>query len=198
MVQTQVDDHSTQEERGSVHPVEGATSELGEIEHRWDIQGRSWWCWLWENIQVRVLLSHRYCICSSFQAELWGILTGLKLAWDWGYRRVISESDAAAVVTLLTHRSHGQNHPNSLVRDISAWLRKEWEITVSHTLRTQEGNRWVDWLAGVSLNLSLGLHVWQFPPHGVNANYSWWLSGDFFTPLYFCFLLVFLFGLRPR
>ena len=75
------------------------------------------------------------------------------------------EGDAAGVVVLLNNRTHHQDHPNSLVRDIFTWLQEDWGVFISRTLR--EGNRCGDWLARESTNLELDLHDWHFPPQGL-------------------------------
>ena len=40
-------------------------------------------------------------ICTSVRAELWVVITGLELAWFFGFRKIILESDFLGVVGLL-------------------------------------------------------------------------------------------------
>ncbi|KAJ8763628.1 hypothetical protein K2173_003100 [Erythroxylum novogranatense] len=46
-------------------------------------------------------------ICSVISAELWGILQGLQLVWNDGYRNVVVESDSNLAVNALTGKSFG-------------------------------------------------------------------------------------------
>lgn len=38
--------------------------------------------------------------CNSFEAELWGLLTGLEVAWDVGFKKICMELDSKAIVDL--------------------------------------------------------------------------------------------------
>ena len=44
--------------------------------------------------------------CSAYKAKLWGILLGLKVAWNYGIRKLILESDSMAIVTILNTSTH--------------------------------------------------------------------------------------------
>ncbi|QHO16927.1 Putative ribonuclease H protein [Arachis hypogaea] len=54
------------------------------------------------------------------------------------------------------------NHPNALIRDISKWKKRNWQISFVNIYR--EGNRCADCLARKSLNLDPEFHFWDTPP----------------------------------
>lgn len=60
-------------------------------------------------------------ICSSFIAELWEILMGLKVAWDRGFRKVIIESDPASIISML-QKKESCSSGTKLVSRIFAWM----------------------------------------------------------------------------
>ncbi|KAK8996274.1 hypothetical protein V6N11_076514 [Hibiscus sabdariffa] len=60
---------------------------------------------------------------SIFNAELWAIYTGLKLAWDNSFERIILQSDCLKAATTI-HESNAEYNPNSLVRAIKSFSRK--------------------------------------------------------------------------
>ncbi|CAN1147355.1 Putative ribonuclease H protein At1g65750 [Linum perenne] len=48
--------------------------------------------------------------CSITRAELWGILIGLRLAWNAGYKKIIVQTDSQVAVQLLTDDSSTNHH----------------------------------------------------------------------------------------
>ncbi|KAE8684046.1 hypothetical protein F3Y22_tig00111157pilonHSYRG00040 [Hibiscus syriacus] len=53
---------------------------------------------------------HReYGCCSVLNAELWGLLDGLRLAWDYGIRRILIEMDNVEAIKLITNPSPSNN-----------------------------------------------------------------------------------------
>ncbi|KAL4389146.1 hypothetical protein AHAS_Ahas03G0015900 [Arachis hypogaea] len=56
--------------------------------------------------------------CTAFQAELWGLLHGLRTAWELGLRRIVFEIDARAVYNLMIKPKRCMNHHEPLVRQI--------------------------------------------------------------------------------
>ncbi|CAN1121082.1 Putative ribonuclease H protein At1g65750 [Linum perenne] len=81
-------------------------------------------------------------ICSITRAELRGAMTGLQIAWDRGFRRIIVQLDSRVAVQLL----------------LGGWM-----IKVEHIYR--EGNRAADYLAGIGHALPIGVHdVSSFDP----------------------------------
>ncbi|CAN1150854.1 Putative ribonuclease H protein At1g65750 [Linum perenne] len=81
-------------------------------------------------------------ICSITRAELRGAMTGLQIAWDRGFRRIIVQLDSRVVVQLLL--GDGED---------------------SHQHSYREGNRAADYLAGIGHALPTGVHdVSSFDP----------------------------------
>ena len=54
-------------------------------------------------------------ICNSFQAELWGVVEGLDLVWQKGFRNVISESNSKLLVEMLSNKTSSSNIGSSLL-----------------------------------------------------------------------------------
>ncbi|XP_054782099.1 uncharacterized protein LOC129289366 [Prosopis cineraria] len=74
--------------------------------------------------------------CSAYEAEAWAIWKGLQLAWDMGFKKVILESDAKAVIDDLKDISRN-NKDSLLILQIRSMLSFDWEVQVTHISRTQ-------------------------------------------------------------
>jgi ribonuclease HI len=77
--------------------------------------------------------------------ELEAIRQGLLLAWDFGYRQVVMQSDsleAVHAISIGVLRSHPSLY---IISDISHPCLRNWSVSFEHTLR--EVNRGVDFLA---------------------------------------------------
>ncbi|CAN1147580.1 Putative ribonuclease H protein At1g65750 [Linum perenne] len=83
--------------------------------------------------------------CSITRAELRGAITGLRTAWDLGFRKVEVQVDSMAVLALV----------NSA------------ENPIRHVYR--EGNRAADFLADMGFRLPPGVH--SFPTTDVNLGF---------------------------
>ncbi|PKI44165.1 hypothetical protein CRG98_035458 [Punica granatum] len=82
-------------------------------------------------------------ITTSFSAELWAVRTGLEMAWDLGFRRIILEVDSETVVRLVLSSNDQACSNGALLRDIRSLLQQDWlVVVVEHTLH--EGNFCVD------------------------------------------------------
>ncbi|PKI65311.1 hypothetical protein CRG98_014275 [Punica granatum] len=111
-------------------------------------------------------------IATAAVAELWGVLSGLELAWELGYRHVLLEVDSLLVTRLISGSGSRAPQLRTIVRAIHSWLERDWQVEVSHQYR--EGNSVADWMARWSLSLALGLHIRHTPLPEVRAL----LSGD--------------------
>ncbi|KAK8656310.1 hypothetical protein V6N13_098264 [Hibiscus sabdariffa] len=98
--------------------------------------------------------------CSVVEAELWGIATGLDLAWDMGYRRVMVESDSADALRLLQRRSTGSG-PFSILCYLHKLCGKDWTLVFSKVDR--RNNRMVDRLAKLASTVSLDVVTFDEP-----------------------------------
>ncbi|KAL9437497.1 hypothetical protein AB3S75_023376 [Citrus x aurantiifolia] len=100
--------------------------------------------------------------CSVLSAELWGLLHGLKMAWENGFRRVQVGVDNKSVVQLLKMDSVSDTENAALIKTIRELLERDWSVHLEHVYR--EANYAADFLASYSLNSPIGLHVLNSPP----------------------------------
>lgn len=79
----------------------------------------------------------------------------MKLAWQRGFRKLIIESDSAAIITIIQKGNH-EVHAIKLLKLIFEWQQRDWDLKFCHTYR--EGNICADWLANWSLDF--GARAW--------------------------------------
>lgn len=95
---------------------------------------------------------------TNINAELHVIGKELQLAWDFGYREVVCESDSLIALQLMIQEGTINTHPHAALIDyIRTFKFSNWNLSFTHTLR--EGNACTDWLAksGASSNDSFKL-----------------------------------------
>ncbi|KAL4320177.1 hypothetical protein GQ457_18G016630 [Hibiscus cannabinus] len=95
----------------------------------------------------RIVFSRFVGICSVLEAELWGVVEGLRLAWDAGYRRSVLEVDSLEVFRLIHGHSSGVRSFN-MVHSITDFLHKDWTVQICHIPRS--ANMVADALAKLS------------------------------------------------
>ena len=92
----------------------------------------------------------------SFLAEVWGILMGLRCAWDLGVRSVVLETDCleAVVECLEDDRVHGLevSHIFYQIRDM---LKMDWDVRIEWVRR--DCNNIADKLAHRALHVGQGV-----------------------------------------
>ncbi|KAL5817729.1 hypothetical protein ACOSQ3_026107 [Xanthoceras sorbifolium] len=112
----------------------------------------------------------RIAIGSILEPELWGLLKGLKAAWDRGFRRVMVETDSMAVVEVLKKRA-AANHPVfGLLNQCHNLLNDEnWRCNLVHIFR--ECNRVADMLSNMGKDMDLGLCFFEEPPQMVMKSF---------------------------
>ena len=88
-------------------------------------------------------------ICNALTVELWGVLHGLNLAWELGFRKIILEIDSQVVTFVLNKKTCPFPKIRSLLLDYFVLLRRDWQNQIQHTYK--EWNICVDWLANQSL-----------------------------------------------
>ncbi|KAL4330428.1 hypothetical protein AHAS_Ahas13G0399100 [Arachis hypogaea] len=103
--------------------------------------------------------SHQTGEATAFTAELWGVVKGLELTWTMGFRKVVVEVDAVAVVQRLNVGKKLASH--LVIRKVNEWKRKDWSIFFVQIYR--EGNRCSDCLAKKSLSLDDDFVFWDLP-----------------------------------
>ncbi|KAH9723967.1 putative ribonuclease H protein [Citrus sinensis] len=95
-------------------------------------------------------------ICSVLSVELWGLLHGLRVAWEYGFR---------------------PNEDAILVKAIRELLARDWIIHMEHVYK--EANSVADFLASYSLTTPIGLNVLLSPPPaivGLLCNYAYGIA----------------------
>lgn len=114
--------------------------------------------------------------CLILEAELWGLVEGLKLAWSLGFRCVEVEMDSLVAVNLVKDADSNVDVGGGLIQIILGLLRRRWEIMVLHIFR--EGNRAADCLASFAMRMVENRIVWREQPDCVNLV----LFEDYFGP----------------
>ncbi|GKV51783.1 hypothetical protein SLEP1_g58408 [Rubroshorea leprosula] len=101
---------------------------------------------------------------NSFMAEVWGIVQGLTMAWNSGFRKVILESDClAAVNRVLGEDYQDPKHLCShLILACRQLLKRDWICQVRHVYR--EANFCADFLASNFRHLPMGRNYFIAPP----------------------------------
>lgn len=115
---------------------------------------------------------HNIVFYSVMEAELWGILDGLTVAWECGYRRVVVEVDNATVAQWCANPSEAGLDERNLAGGVRDLLGREWEIRVTHVFR--EANLVADALANLAGSLPYGVQHLENPPAEVQT----WLQHD--------------------
>ncbi|XLT82649.1 hypothetical protein HN873_004402 [Arachis hypogaea] len=88
-------------------------------------------------------------MCNAVQAELQGVLHGLRMAADLGMRRVVVEVDAMEVYEMLKDHTKITTCHSKVLREILSLIRRPWEISFNHVGR--ETNKCAHWLAQTSI-----------------------------------------------
>ncbi|KAK5772900.1 hypothetical protein PVK06_049202 [Gossypium arboreum] len=104
--------------------------------------------------------------CSIFDAELWGILDGLKLVQRKAYDQVIIFSDCLEVVKAINGCSI-TNSNSAIIRHIHNILSHESPWSLHYIPR--EHNHGADYLAKQALLGKENLQVFDVPPEGIHS-----------------------------
>ncbi|KAF7840571.1 putative ribonuclease H protein At1g65750 family [Senna tora] len=100
--------------------------------------------------------------CGVLEAELWGLLKGLEMAWDYGCKKVHIEMDSVMALNVASGTCSSPSLMASFADRIREFLKLEWEVRFTHAFR--EGNKAADLLAKEGLSRSLGACVLALPP----------------------------------
>ncbi|KAK2422059.1 Polynucleotidyl transferase, ribonuclease H superfamily protein [Trifolium repens] len=101
--------------------------------------------------------------CNAYIAELWGVLDGLKLAYERGFKKIELHIDSNAMVQTLQSTRDGSVVGWRLIHEIRRLLAMDWEVKICHSYR--EANACADALANLGCDHGPGLHVYnQCPP----------------------------------
>ncbi|CAN1257225.1 Putative ribonuclease H protein At1g65750, partial [Linum perenne] len=105
--------------------------------------------------------------CSITRAKLRGLIAGLDLSWDRGWRKVAVQCDSRVAIALLSNEADPYHHHSGEVRAFRNLMLRDWEVTLNHIFH--EGNQAADFLAGVGHNFPPGFHL--FPISDCNLGY---------------------------
>ncbi|CAN1808181.1 Meiotic recombination protein DMC1 homolog [Linum perenne] len=118
---------------GSVNPISRQASARGLIR---DAEGR---CLLVFTINLGT--------CSITRAEMSEAITGLELAWDKGFRKVVLQLDSLAVISLLTSEDDTDHQHHIETIRFRELKNRDLEVVVQHTY--SEENCSADFLASL-------------------------------------------------
>ncbi|KAF7814111.1 putative ribonuclease H protein At1g65750 family [Senna tora] len=100
--------------------------------------------------------------CSIILADLWGILSGLQVAWNRGFKKVILETDSLNAERLI-HQAFEEGHCSAqLVQGIHKLMAQEWEVVIQHVYR--EANFVADRLAQLGHYENFSVRIIEQPP----------------------------------
>ncbi|KAE8732108.1 hypothetical protein F3Y22_tig00002237pilonHSYRG00293 [Hibiscus syriacus] len=117
-------------------------------------------------------------ISSLLQAELWGILEGLQLAWSQRLEHIQCQTDCAEALTLVTS-STAASSPVSIVRSITSLILKQWKV--DFILIRREGNAAADFLAKSTVISNDQPWIYIEPPQEIIPHLARDLHGPAFT-----------------
>lgn len=98
-------------------------------------------------------------------AEIWGILKGLELAWEKGFRRVIMESDSNEAVGLVCNVCPTIHPLAPLIQRTKEMMGKNWEVRMRHCFR--EENAAANWLANEAARSNGRMVFLEAAPEGL-------------------------------
>lgn len=120
-----------------------------------------WWVNLRQSwaLDWRILQKNGTGKCYSYGAV--GHNARLLLAWEWGFRLIVLETDSLEAVSLIQHPTEGHAEYN-LVAQICQVLGWNWTCHISHGPR--EANQCAVFLAHEALKGSMELQIFMEPP----------------------------------
>ena len=99
--------------------------------------------------------------------ELLAIREGLLLAWKFGFRRVVCESDSLEAVDFIQISVVRSHNLDALLHDIRDLLARDWEVVVVHVPRAV--NECADQLARLGAKSASAVQELQTPPNGISS-----------------------------
>ncbi|KAF7833970.1 putative calcium-binding protein CML19 [Senna tora] len=103
---------------------------------------------------------HHIGCCEIIWAELRGIVDGLEMLWDKGFRKVLIECDSEVALELVSIGVDNNRPCSALVQRIRSLLDRNWDTELVHVFR--ETNQVADFMAKLSHTLSEGINVFDF------------------------------------
>ncbi|XP_039007852.1 uncharacterized protein LOC120135692 [Hibiscus syriacus] len=108
-------------------------------------------------------------ICSVFDAELWGMLEGLKLVWECQVTSIIVETDSGDVLNTLSNAEY-KGSSSSFLPHIRALLRRDWQVRFTQVPRKCDFV--ANGLAKLTLLVGTGMCYFREPPDCVVEVYK--------------------------
>ncbi|KAK8626555.1 hypothetical protein V6N13_134196 [Hibiscus sabdariffa] len=102
--------------------------------------------------------------CLVVEAELWGITTGMDLAWRLGCRQLIIESDSSEALRMVQQYTFGSDS-YIIVSYLRQICNKDWQIIFSKVARSN--NEVADWLAKFASDTNFDVIFFESPPDGL-------------------------------
>lgn len=101
-------------------------------------------------------------MCSAFKAELWAAEIGLAMARDMNITKLVLHMDYQACVEALKNQEYQGGECLHIIQKCCSLIKcVDWEVKIIHCYR--EGNKMVDKLANVGVNLENKLVYFEAP-----------------------------------
>ncbi|KAF7811665.1 peroxidase 65-like [Senna tora] len=120
---------------------------------------------------------HRIGCCEIIRAELRGIVDGLEMLWEKGFRKVTIECDSEVALELVSNGVVDTHPCSALVQRVRSLIDRHWDTELVHVFR--EANQAADFMAKLSHSLAEGFHVFDSPHVGLRSI----LAADLNSPL---------------
>ncbi|KAF7835216.1 hypothetical protein G2W53_010075 [Senna tora] len=78
--------------------------------------------WLWS-------MAKNIGSCSSLEAELWGVLSGLEIAWEKDFKKILVEVDSTVAVDIILNGCSSNHFCRNLVDRIRVLLGRDWDLS---------------------------------------------------------------------
>ncbi|KAK8499920.1 hypothetical protein V6N12_042755 [Hibiscus sabdariffa] len=105
-------------------------------------------------------------MCSSLEAELWGIFEGLLCAWSIRITSLILEPDCKEALQMIDRARHSTRR-SSIVEHILRLLNQDWVVRLEFVPR--EGNVVADYMAKRACGDDLIYHRFVSPSDGIRS-----------------------------
>ncbi|CAN1301575.1 Putative ribonuclease H protein At1g65750 [Linum perenne] len=97
--------------------------------------------------------------CTVTRAELRGAITGLELAWSYGFRKIILQLDSRTAVAILTNRDEPSHQFATEVLTFRELCHRYWKVEIRHVFR--EANKAANFLASQGFMFPFGIQLFQ-------------------------------------
>ncbi|CAN1142459.1 Putative ribonuclease H protein At1g65750 [Linum perenne] len=113
-----------------------------------------------------------YGSCSITRAEIRGIVDGLEIAWQAGFRHVAVQTDSKCALQILTNSTDTDHQHAAAILKFQELTKRDWTLKMNHIYR--EGNALADHLANSAHSMALGLHQID----SSNSAVAYWIAYD--------------------